>query len=55
MIELNKEYINKKDKTDISDKISEKLDWNVDILWADKISKNSKLYGNIMKGEILYV
>lgn len=55
MIELNKEYINKKDKTDISDKISEKLDWNVDILWADRISKNSKLYGNIMKGEILYV
>lgn len=53
-ISLNKKDINNKNKDEISKTIQEQLDYKADILWADRIDKNSNLYKNIMKGETIY-
>lgn len=53
-IALNKEHNNNIDKGEISEKIQNKLNYKVDIIWADKVKKDSKLYNNIMKGETIY-
>lgn len=54
MIELKKEFLNKNAKDRIEDKIKEKLNYNVDIIWKDKVANNSKLESNIMKGVKIY-
>lgn len=53
-ISLNTKDINNKNKDEISEAIQNKLDYKADIIWADRVSNNSKLYKNIMKGEIIY-
>ena len=41
-------------KEEAEDKIKEELNYNVDIVWKDRVHNNTKLMSNIMKGEKIY-
>lgn len=53
-ISLNQKDVNNKNKDEISEAIQNELDYKADIIWADRVNGNSKLYKNIMKGETIY-
>ena len=53
-ISLYSKDINNKNKNEISETIQNKLNYNADIIWADRVANESQLYKNIMKGETIY-
>lgn len=50
---LNEKFNNKLNKNDVSEYISEICNYDVDIVWIDKLDKDSLIYKNIMKGVII--
>lgn len=53
-ISLNQKDVNNENKDEISEAIQNELDYKADIIWADRVNSNSRLYKNIMKGETIY-
>lgn len=53
-ITLNEKDISNINKDEISQKIQNELNYKADIIWADRVKKDSKLYKNIKKGETIY-
>lgn len=53
-IELNKDNINNETKNEISELLQEKLNYNLDIIWKDRITKNTNIYKNIERGVKIY-
>lgn len=49
-IKLRGDYTNNSAKDEISEKIQKICNWNADIIWIDRINKNSKIYKNITNG-----
>lgn len=50
LIRLEESQISLENKNEVSEKIQEICDWKADILWYDRIDKNDRIYGNILKG-----
>lgn len=53
-IELNKDKINNETKNEISELLQEKLNYNLDIIWKDRLTKNTNIYKNIERGVKIY-
>lgn len=50
LVRLNGKSCNIDNKNDISERIQEITDWKSDILWYDRISREDRIYSNILKG-----
>lgn len=53
-IKLNSDSINNKTKNEVSLNIQEAINYDADIVWDDKVNKESNLYKNINKGVTIY-
>lgn len=53
-VELKEDYINNETKNEVSEVIQNITDFNADILWLDRIDKNSFIYENIKRGVVIY-
>lgn len=49
-IRLQDDFVNEGTKNTVSEKIQEVCDWNADILWFDRISRDDRIYHDICKG-----
>ena len=54
MIELNNSSISEDNKNIIEEEILNNIDSNVDIIWKDKLNKETEIYKNIMRGVTIY-
>lgn len=53
-ITLKKDFVDNNSKNEISEKIQEAINYDADIIWNDRLNKETKIYNNIQKGEIIY-